>query len=314
MDNPFEGLAGRIETAHIIIADFRKAAEEQQKKTAAALAAQNALNKAAQSVRSEAAKAAASIARKAAQISAEGNTGGGAIRRAVKTVSGEGVTSAINKLNEATTAFNAATAAARAPWVATNKTFKVQFNPSELELDGHLYPVNMSDSRTTQQLQGRRVATTMAVAPRVDLTVKLIFDQVNIYDSFMAEKFSAGLSVQGAKNVATGIAQAAGKVWSVQKEVEGFIAALRNPYTRYITFAWSTFSFAGRLKHIDARYTMFSVSGRPVRATVTLRLTQDMYNLPLNTWLKDFNDAFSGDNSNLVTPGQVVGNVFNLGI
>ena len=134
MDNPFEGLAGRIETAHIIIADFRKAAEEQQKKTAAALAAQNALNKAAQSVRSEAAKAAASIARKAAQISAEGNTGSGAIRRAVK-LSGEGVTSAINNLTKPRPP-----STQRQPRPGSGSHEQTSsVNPSELELDGHLY-------------------------------------------------------------------------------------------------------------------------------------------------------------------------------
>lgn len=226
----------------------------------------------------------------------------------VKTSSGGGI------LGATASALSAGSALASALTGPPDKTFKVQFNPSELLIDARTYAVHKSDARADKKRKVRRSVSDSVLKPTVELTVKLIFDQVNIYDSFMFDKFSGGISAQGVKNVASAIAGIFGKVWTVQKEVEGFIAALRNPYTRNVTFAWSTFSFTGKLKNIAAQYTMFSVSGRPVRAKVTMRISQEMNQKTLADWYADFEKAFSGDTSNLVTFGQQVGNLFNVNL
>ncbi len=76
--------------------------------------------------------------------------------------------------------------------------------------------------------------------------------------------------------------------------MEGLVAALRNPYTRNITFRWAKFSFTGQLNTINAQYTMFSPSARPIRAKVNMRLHQELDPDKLQDWYADFDDAFPG--------------------
>jgi hypothetical protein len=74
--------------------------------------------------------------------------------------------------------------------------------------------------------------------------------------------------------------------------VEGFIAALRNPYTRVIKFQWGKFVFEGILNNISAEYTMFSNSGRPVRAKLRVKLTDLKNKSANNKWGEYLNTAF----------------------
>ena len=196
--------------------------------------------------------------------------------------------------------------------MSNDKTFKVQFNPKELQIYATSLKIDKPDTRRVDGHQ-KNVSGTV-IKPTVEMSTNLIFDQVNIYDSFLWDKFTAGASATGVTNIASAIATAAGKVWSVQGEVEGLIAALRNQYTREITFQWANFSFTGLLKYVSARYTMFSTSGRPVRAQVMLRLRQEMNPTTLSSWYKDFEAAFGGDTSNLVRAEQNVGSLLNLGL
>lgn len=171
------------------------------------------------------------------------------------------------------------------------KTFKVQFNPSEIQLDSVAFPQNMANAVDG----GAQSLLNDLCKPRVDLTLKLYFDAVNLADSFMWEKFTSGVSAQSAVNIASAVAGAKGKVWTVQTQVEGLVAALRNMYTRRITFHWADFSFSGQLNTIMAQYTMFSTSGRPVRAQVLMRLRQDSSTAATRSnWQSDFQKAFGG--------------------
>ena len=47
------------------------------------------------------------------------------------------------------------------------------------------------------------------------------------------------------------------------------------------------------LKSVMAEYTMFSNSGRPVRAKVTLQLKGEMSQVALASWKKSFHEAFT---------------------
>ena len=189
---------------------------------------------------------------------------------------------------------NAAQAVAGQTFAAGNfekKTFKVQFNPSEIQLDSVSFPQNMANAVDG----GAQSIYNDLCKPRVDLTLRLYFDAVNLADSFMWEKFTSGVSAQSAVNIASAVAGAKGKVWTVQTQVEGLVAALRNMYTRRITFHWADFSFSGQLNTIMAQYTMFSTSGRPVRAQVLMRLRQDSSTAATRSnWQSDFQKAFGG--------------------
>lgn len=197
----------------------------------------------------------------------------------------------------------------------TRKRFTVQFNPSELQIYASSLPQNKEDA---QKKNGKsKTFSDAALKPTVELTVNLIFDDVNIYDSFMWDKYTAALRGNPtaiAKSAASIAMAATGKVWTVQTEVEGFVSALRNIYTRSITFQWAQFSFTGMLNNVNARYTMFSTTGRPVRANVMLRLKQELDPKALQSWYDDFDSAFSGDGSNLVLSTGKGGNLLNMNI
>lgn len=190
------------------------------------------------------------------------------------------------------------------------KKFNVQFNPNQLTLYSRA-----PSTKKTDLCNPARSAPDAFTPPTVELSLTLYFDHVNLQDAFMWDKFTAGASVATVGNLTSGIASAAGKVWSVQPEVEGLISALRNPFTRTVAFQWAKFSFVGILRNIDAKYTMFSTSGRPIRAEVSLRLRQDRSVSGLAAWNSDFEKLF-GENGTLgksaASAAQSAGNLLNL--
>lgn len=190
-----------------------------------------------------------------------------------------------------------------------DRMFKVQFNPSELLVNADAIPRSEEDSVT-----GR--SRTMAVEDaKLNLTVKLYFDDMQVFDAFMWDKFASALTVNGAAaNIAGAVKADKGRIHSVQGQVEALVAALRNPYTRTISFRWADLVFTGMLNTVRANYTMFSPSGRPVRAEVLLRIQHEMDPPMLHSWYESFEKAFGGETNNLVKPEQTTENLLNLAL
>jgi hypothetical protein len=190
---------------------------------------------------------------------------------------------------------------------ASKKTFRVQFNPSEIQI------YTMSDPHSKMDVQTKKSLTASIQGPTAELSTTLYFDHMIVNDSFMLDKPILPFSVSGATNAVMAIG---GKLedHTVQKEVEGLLAALQNPLTRSVTFKWTDLTFTGTLYNINAQYTMFSNHGRPVRAKVNVRLRQQITEGTMAPWLSDFEKAFGGDSTNLVRPEQKFGNLLNLGL
>lgn len=208
---------------------------------------------------------------------------------------------------------NAATAAENEgiPFVepSATKTFHVHFNPSQIQVYASSIPEIVPDAKG-----GEPVHDSVTKA-RMNMSVNLFFDEMNVYDSFMADKFTMGATVSGAKNVAAAIMSATGKKkWSVQDEVEGLIAALRDPYTRNVSFRWAEFAFTGQLTNVSAKYTMFSTSGHPVRAQVLLRIQHEMDDVHLKRWYDNYNEVFKDEGSSLTGISQKMGNLMNINL
>jgi hypothetical protein len=186
------------------------------------------------------------------------------------------------------------------------KIFRVQYNPSELEVTSNAAVESQSDllkGDAFMNISGSHRSGNMG------LSVKLWFDKMSAGSSFMMEKNVAPTSASGLTN----IIRTAAREESVQKEVEGFIAALRSPYTRIITFHWADFIFTGSLTGVSAEYVMFSTSGLPVRARVTLNVKQEAGGADMQGWIKDFDTAFENDSSSLVPVAQRASNLLNMG-
>ncbi|MCL1822997.1 MAG: hypothetical protein FWG44_02220 [Oscillospiraceae bacterium] len=191
------------------------------------------------------------------------------------------------------------------------RQYKVQFNPKELILSGQ-QPVSTNGS-VEGTGKDSPVSNSVAHEPaKVSLTMNLVFDEVNLFDCFTCEKFTPGVA-NLTKNLVTAGMKLKGTVWSVRPQVEAFLAAVRNPYTRLIEFTWEKFTFVGNIAQISAEYTMFSIEGHPVRANMRLMLVNEKNNAESQRWIRDFDNAFKGSSGNLVTADGYVGNVLNMG-
>ncbi len=149
---------------------------------------------------------------------------------------------------------------------------EVQYNPSSIVIQANADSVCF---RHLQQNMDDSIPNSMNRPPSVVMSVELLFDDMTLADSFMVEKFTSGVSAQTVSNVA---GMLSGKVHSVQSKLNAFVGLMQNDLTRIITFQWADMSFTGEVTEVQVRYTMFSTSGRPVRGTVRLNITQQVDN------------------------------------
>ena len=185
------------------------------------------------------------------------------------------------------------------------KYFKVQFNPSELQIDSALEPEVKQDAQSSDQ--SRRVIADSVLKPSSVLSVNLYFDEMNKADAFRSTYLNPNLNA--ADLVTNVISLATSGQRSVQPQVEALLGAICNNYTRYITFCWTDFYFTGQLTHISAQYTMFSTSGTPIRATVSMRIQQELDPVNLTGWYKDLDSAFGGSGTQALL--NSIGGVLN---
>lgn len=186
------------------------------------------------------------------------------------------------------------------------KIFTVQFNPSEMSIGAK---GEQLQKQSTAQRPGEQpeVETFKVEPPSVTFSVSLIFDHVMNQDAFLADKI-----IPTAAMAAGNVRKLGGTEYSVRPEIEGLLAVLQNRYTRLITFQWGDFSFTGSLESVDAEYTMFSISGRPIRGTVSLQVTQSCAYETMVRWQKDYQKAFGSGIADLTTTSQKLGSILNL--
>ena len=195
-----------------------------------------------------------------------------------------------------------------------DKVYVVQFNPSSLSLSS--YAADSEVEIQDYQKNGNGI-TKGAVALHVELSVQLIFDRVVPTEAFTEDflNYSPSAIVKRAGNAIIGaIAGEGGEVNSVQTQIEGFMAAMRNERTRRICFEWGKLSYAGVLRNVSGAYTMFDRYGKPVRGTVTLKLylrDKNVSPTDMGYWESAYNKAFSSSNGIIGTtrPGQALGSV-----
>jgi len=96
--------------------------------------------------------------------------------------------------------------------------------------------------------------------------------------------------------------------------VEGFIGALRNENTRLITFNWGKLCYSGVLRRVGAEYTMFNVTGEPVRAKVGLTIMcADVKEWPnsVAVWQERYKNSYLGGSESGVKASQKLGSLLN---
>ena len=217
--------------------------------------------------------------------------------------------SAANALQGAAAGMTATSAAMQGAGMNTS-VMKVQYNPTSLSIQANAEAIPFT---YLQQNIDSGVPNQSPRPPMVVLSVDLIFDAMNPKDAFMAEKFS--LSTGGIVSSVAGAAQAAKGGYTVQPQTDGLIAALMRPSTRVVTFRWADMAFTGQLIEVQAEYTMFSVSGKPVRSKVRMNIAQQVESdADIQYWDKVLDTTFSGNGeAGGKDMGQKLGNLLNLG-
>lgn len=217
--------------------------------------------------------------------------------------------SAANALQGAAAGMGATSAAMRGAGMQAN-VMQVQYNPTSLSIQANAEAIPFT---YLQQNIDSGIPNQSPRPPMVVLSVDLIFDAMNPKDAFMAEKIS--LSTGGIVSSVAGVAQAAKGGYTVQPQTDGLIAALMRPETRVVTFRWADMAFTGQLIEVQAEYTMFSVSGKPIRSKVRMNIAQQVESdADIQYWDKVLDTTFSGNGeAGGKDMGQKLGNLLNLG-
>lgn len=168
----------------------------------------------------------------------------------------------------------------------------VQYNPASIRFQANAQPMpfkymqnNVDSSVPTQRTRNASIV----------MSVELIFDDTNIKDAFMADKLRVSASDAVTDLIAAKQAKKGG--YSVMLQTNAILAALLRDQTRNVIFQWADLSFQGELTEAQAAYTMFNVSGNPIRSTVSLNITQEFTKTAGDNWEKTFDKVFGNANS-----------------
>lgn len=189
----------------------------------------------------------------------------------------------------------------------------VQYNPSSLRFStaaGVLRQPGVGDAGDNQYTQ-------VNVQGKTQLSVQLIFEDINLKDAFMWEKYR--LSIDDGVSAVQGIMSAKAGGYSVQKQVDGILSLVTQTTTRQVIFYWGKLSFHGELTNVSANYTMFNMTGNPIRAQLDLTIRQGEAETGASErqyWDKAFDKLFGTSDQNTVIDDQSalqkVGSLINL--
>ena len=199
------------------------------------------------------------------------------------------------------------------------KTYTVQFNPSQLTLSGYgggMYQKTDYGTAGAAKKQQKNIGISYEPAKvRLMMNVTLIFDQVSVKDAFMADKFAASPTGAATGTVSLIKEAVTGEEYSVQPIIEGFIGMLRQERTRFVAFCWGAMQYEGIVNSLTTRYTMFSLSGQPIRGEVDMSMIlvdEEVGPNNMGVWKTHYEEAFGGGNVSYKNKTQYVGNLLNL--
>ena len=186
---------------------------------------------------------------------------------------------------------------------------QVQYNPSSLSIMANAQPLPFS---YLQQNVDSGIPNQMIRPPMVVLSVELLFDATNPQDAFMMDKFRVASS-SVVSDISGGIKAKQGG-YTVQPQTEALMAMILRGKTRVVTFRWADMAFTGQVSEVRADYTMFSVSGKPIRSRVMLNINQQVEsNADLKYWDKALDKTFEkGNTVETKKAGQQLGSLLNL--
>lgn len=214
----------------------------------------------------------------------------------------------LNKLTAASagSTLSAVTASLRgaAPGMQSH-VLQVQYNPSTLTLQANAQPIPFT--YMMQNIESG-IPNQDSRPPMVVLSVELMFDDMTPTDAFQMDKKRI------LETVASSVISAKKDGYTVQPQTDGLVAAILRPETRLVTFRWADMAFTGHLIEVQADYTMFSASGRPVRSKVRMNIAQQVESdADIQYWNNALEKRFvSGNDQTLKGSAQNMGSLINL--
>ncbi len=193
--------------------------------------------------------------------------------------------------------------------LAGPRYLEVQYNPASIRYSATARPVRIPSLQNSLEpnAQNPQIIRPASVSMQVDL----IFNDVNVKDAFMADKLRVSAN-DIVTDVATGVNKKFNGGYSVQAQSNGLVAATFLEYNRSVTFHWADTDFSGEIESVSVKYTMFSVSGRPIHSVVTLRIIQTLETEAAKKYWNEqkFDKCFNKKQNRSI--GQAVGNLFNI--
>lgn len=189
--------------------------------------------------------------------------------------------------------------------MGNTKIYRLQFNPSEFQVYASALPVNKIDAT------GKANALDAMQSPGLTFSTSFWFDTETTLECFPCDQ--AGSTTDSVKAITSFAKDLKNGPPTVRPTVEAFLAALRNPFTRMLSFRWCDFFFTGELLSIGSTYTMFSSSGAPVRAQVEMRIQQKLDDHILKPWYDNFDNVIGSKGRQSFTQDkQRIGNLLNV--
>ena len=193
-----------------------------------------------------------------------------------------------------------------------SRELTVQYNPSSISFRAFAEATPLT---TLQQNVDAGVPSQNTRPPSILMSVDLIFDQVNVKDAFMLEKLKVTTQDVTQLIMNKGLNK---NVYTVQPQTNAFVGMLMSEATRTVTFQWMDLNFTGEVSEVQARYTMFSTSGRPIRSIVRLSLQQKLETAQAaQKWSAAFDRCFTPDGNKLYAGGKSktegLSNILNFG-
>ena len=156
-----------------------------------------------------------------------------------------------------------------------NNAIDVQFNPVTLR-------VNLSNTLKANTSQGNSRAAQFVDKSSSTLTVELMFDTT--YIEAAADSGQGDNSTQS--NSRNQIEQGSDVRLQTKKIADKFIKPVESGSNMQapsrVLFQWGSFEFIGMVQSYDETLDFFSPKGRPLRATVSLKLSEDRYQFRSN--------------------------------
>ena len=170
-----------------------------------------------------------------------------------------------------------------------SNTLCLQFNPSSISMTayggGEFINMRINQNEDGNNNADQNISFT-GIDAYIGIRIKMIFDAENNMDAFMVDKLNAVNSPL--KTVYFAAGKAVGREYTVRPIVEGFIAAIRKNSEYRVIFTWGKLRYSGTINSVQGVYTMFNVSGEPIRAEVSIELFS-ADNKALEEWKAKYN-------------------------